>query len=129
MLDDKPCSLCLSTFVKHTDVRRSIFKMTESIRVLTYVLQFVFQMNFETISNDNDNLDAVVPSAVAVAINNIYNGHDAVMNSICSNVIVIPTDINLSVRIPEVVDNKFIDWDRVVDVHSVVHTNIDNTSI
>jgi hypothetical protein len=103
--------------------------MTESIRVLTYVLQFVFQMNFETISNDNDNLDAVVPSAVAVAINNIYNGHDAVMNSICSNVIVIPTDINLSVRIPEVVDNKFIDWDRVVDVHSVVHTNIDNTSI
>jgi hypothetical protein len=39
-------------------------------------------MNFETMSNDNDNLDEVVPSAVAVAINNIYNGHDAVMNSI-----------------------------------------------
>jgi hypothetical protein len=28
---------------------------------------------------------------------------------------------------PEVVDNKVIDWDRVVDVYPVVHTNIDDT--
>jgi hypothetical protein len=85
-------------------------------------------MNFETKPNDVHNLDAIVPSVPAVDINCIYDGHDAVIDCICSNVIVIPTDINLSVRIPEVVDNKVIDWNRVFDVNSVVHTNIDNTS-
>jgi hypothetical protein len=85
-------------------------------------------MNFETKPNDVDNPDAIVPSVAAVDINCIYNGHVAVIDRICSNVIVIPTVINLSVRILEVVDNKVIDWDRLVDVYSVVHTNIDNTS-
>ncbi len=95
---------------------------------MTDVLQFVFQMNFETISNDNDNLDAVVLSAVAVAINNIYNNHDADINRICSNVIVVSIDVNLPSRIPKVVDNKVTDWDHVVDVYSVAHPNIDNVS-
>jgi hypothetical protein len=66
-------------------------------------------MNFETISNDNDNLDAVVSSAVAIVINHISNGHDAVINRICSNMIVVSIDVNLSSRIPEVVENKVID--------------------
>jgi hypothetical protein len=68
------------------------------------------------------------PSPSAVDINCIYNGHDAVIDRICSNVIVTPTDINLSIRIPEVVDNKVIDWDRFVVVYSVPHTIIDETS-
>jgi hypothetical protein len=85
-------------------------------------------MNFQTISNDNDSLDAVVPSAVADAINNISNGYDAVINRNCSNVIVVSIDVNLSTRIPEVVDNKVLDWDRVVDVYLLAHTNIDDTS-
>jgi hypothetical protein len=76
-------------------------------------------MNFETKPKDIDNLDAIVPFVVVVDINSIFNGNDTVMNRICSDVIVIPTAINLSVRMPEVVNNKVIDWDRIVDVYSV----------
>jgi hypothetical protein len=85
-------------------------------------------MNFETKPNDVHNPDAIVPSIVAFDINKIYNGHDAVIDRICPNVVVISTDINLSIRITEVVDNKVLDWDRVVDAYSVVDTNIDNTT-
>ncbi len=95
---------------------------------MTDVLQFVFQMNFETKPNNIDNLAAIILSVVAVNINSISNDHDPVINHICSNMMVVSIDLNLSSRIPEVVGNKVIDSDRVVDVYSVVHTNIDNTS-
>ncbi len=43
-------------------------------------------------------------------------------------VILLPTNINLLVRTPEIFDNKVIDWNYVFNVNSSVHTHMDNTS-
>ncbi len=41
--------------------------------------------------------------------------------------IVVPVDVHFFGGTP-VVDNKLIDWDHLIDVHSTVHTPTDNTS-
>jgi hypothetical protein len=50
------------------------------------------------------------------------------IDPISTNIIVLPTNFNLLVRTPEIVDNKVLDWFYVVNVYSSVHTHMYNTS-
>jgi hypothetical protein len=89
-------------------------------------------MNFENAPSDIDNLDtAIVPSIVPVDINVIHHNQDpAAIDRICcsDDTMVVPVAVDLSVgTMPELIDNSVIDWDHVVDVHSVViHNHLDN---
>jgi hypothetical protein len=85
-------------------------------------------MNFATKPDDIGNLDAVVLCVLPVNMKHISNGHYHAIDLISSSVILLSTNINLLVRTPEIVDNKVIDWNYVVNVNSSVHNHMDNTS-
>jgi len=44
-----------------------------------------------------------------------------------SNIIVLPIDVNSFLQIPEIIDNKVIDWNHVVNVHSTIHNQTHGT--
>jgi hypothetical protein len=83
-------------------------------------------MNCRTTSDDIGNLDAVVPSILPVDMKHISNVYEPGIDPISTNIIPLPTNFNLLTTTAEIVENKVIDWNYIVNVYSSVHTHTDN---